>query len=315
LKTRSGFELPPAREADLRRAVRLEWATIAAMITVVAAIYLTMGGSQAMKAAWIEDLLSFVPPIAFLVAARVRNRAPTEEYPYGFHRAVSIAFLAGAVALTIFGGYILFDSVHGLLLREHPTIGLSVVAGHPVWGGWLMIAALVYSGIPPLILGHLKMPLARRLHDKTLKADADMNRADWLTAGAGVAGIAGVSLGWWWADSVAAGIISIDIVHDGLQNLARVVKDLMDRQPTTVDGERADEPRRMIEAVAALDWVRRANGRLREEGHVFTGELFVDPDDGVLTPERARQAGDAARSVDWRIHDIVVSLMPPDEAG
>jgi len=27
-----------------------------------------MGGSQAMKAAWAEDLLSFIPPIAFLVA-------------------------------------------------------------------------------------------------------------------------------------------------------------------------------------------------------------------------------------------------------
>jgi cation diffusion facilitator family transporter len=313
LRARPEFELPADREADLKRAVRVEWASIGALATIVATIYLVMGSSQAMKAAWIEDLLSFVPPIAFLVAARVRNRPPSEEYPYGFHRAVSIAFLAGAVALTIFGGYILFDSVHGLVRREHPTIGLAVVAGQPVWSGWLMIAALVYSGIPPLILGRIKMPLARSLHDKTLKADADMNRADWLTAGAGVAGIFGVSLGWWWADAVAAGIISIDIVHDGLRNLSRVVRDLMDRRPTTVDGDKADEPRRMIEAVAGLAWVRRVDGRLREEGHVFTGELFVEPIDGVLTAERAREAGDAAGSVDWRVHDVVVSLMPPPE--
>ena len=309
MRVRDAVELPPPLQRRLRRARRLEWATLGFMASIVAVIYLTMGGSQAMKAAWIEDLLSFVAPAAFLVSTRVAARDPDEEHPYGFHRAVSIAFLAGAVALTLFGGYILLDSVMGLARREHPTIGLSVVAGRPVWGGWTMIAALAYSAVPPLVLGRMKLPLAHELHDKTLKADADMNKADWLTAGAGIAGILGVGAGLWWADAVAAGIISLDILKDGLQNLRRVVLDLMDRTPTTVDGETSDVPDRVRSAVLGLAWVRDVEVRMREEGHVLTGELFVATRDGAATPARIAHAVAVARAVDWRVHDVTCTIV------
>ena len=39
-----------------------------------------------------------------------------------------------------------------------------------------MIPALVYSAIPAVIIGRLKLPLARELHDKVLYADAQMNK-------------------------------------------------------------------------------------------------------------------------------------------
>ena len=162
------------------RAKRLEWITLAAMTTIVTAIYLTMGGSQTMKAAWIEDLLSFVAPIAFLLSARYRHRQPSPEFPYGYHRSVTIAFLAGSVALALFGSFILLDSVLSLLRAHHPTIGTTMLFGRQIWSGWVMIGVLFLSGIPPFILGRMKLEPARRLHDKTLNADADLNRADWL---------------------------------------------------------------------------------------------------------------------------------------
>ncbi len=31
----------------------------------------------------------------------------------------------------------------------------------------------------------------------------EMNRADWLTAGAAILGVAGIGVGLWWADAVA----------------------------------------------------------------------------------------------------------------
>lgn len=315
MRARDGFGLPPAQEAQLRRGKRLEWATIFFMATIVVVIYLTMGSSQAMKAAWIEDLLSFVPPIAFLVAARYRHRKPTAEFPYGYHRSVSIAFLAGAVALSILGLYILYDSVIGLISGEHPTIGTTVVFGHQLWAGWLMIAALVYSAIPPLVLGHMKLQPARELHDKTLKTDADMNRADWMTAGAGIAGILGIGMGLWWADSVAAGIISLDIVKDGLTNLKRVVADLMDQRPTTVEGEVSDVPQRVRAALRSIDWVRDAEVRMREEGHVYAGEAFLVPAAPLGAdelPARLNDALEVARAVDWRVHDMVFTIVGPD---
>lgn len=307
MRQRDDYELPEDKARGNARAIRLEWWTIAWMATIVALIYLTMGSSQAMKAAWIEDLLSLVPPCAFLIASRFRNRGPTEEFPYGYHRSISIAFLCAAVALLTMGAYTFIDSTIKLVLQEHATIGTTEIFGERIWLGWVMIAALVYSGIPPVILGRMKLPLAADLHDKALHADADMNKADWLTALAGVAGIIGIGIGWWWADSVAALFISVEIVRDGVKNLRRVIADLMDSEPTTVQGKPDDAPRRLREWVLALPWVEDADVRLREDGHVFTGEVYVVPD--AVTPDLPRKLEELsrrAREVDWRIYDIVV---------
>ena len=308
MRLRPDFDLPAELEPVHRRAKRLEWTTLFFMTTIVIVMYLAMGSSQAMKAAWIEDMLSFVPAIAFLIAARYTRRHATDDFPYGFHSSVSIAFLAGSVALTIFGLFILIDSAIGLIRQEHVSIGGTVVFGHTIWGGWVMIAALAYSAIAPFILGRMKQKPAHQLHDKTLMADSDMNRADWLTASAGIAGILGIGMGWWWADSVAAGIISLDILHDGMKNLRQCVADLVDQQPREVDGERSEVPERVLEALRALPWVVDADLRMREEGHVFAGEVFVTVTDTDDMPAKLDEARRAAHDVDWRVRDLVFEI-------
>lgn len=308
----TGHELSSKERRDaLSSGRKLEWWTIGAMATIVVAMYLVMGSSQAMKAAWVEDLLGFVPPIAFLIANRYAQRDPNERFPYGYHRVIDIAFLAGAVALTALGLYIFIDSVLGLIKAEHPTIGTRVIFGHQFWSGWLMIAVLVYSIIPPVILGRLKMRPARKIHDKTLKADADMNKADCMTGLAGIAGIIGIGVGWWWADSVAAAVISIDVIKDGVRNLKRVVSDVMDQRPTTVDGEVSDVPDRVRDALLELPWVADAMPRLREEGHIFVGEVFLDVCDDTDLPRRLDYARHVAESVHWSLQDIVVTIGSP----
>jgi divalent metal cation (Fe/Co/Zn/Cd) transporter len=149
-----------------------------------------------MKAAWWEDLLGLLPPAAFLLSDRFRDRDPTPHFPYGFHRVTSLAYLSAALALFALGGYILYDSVAKLLRFEHPPIGMVEPLGlGPVWLGWLMIAALAWSAIPSVFLGLAKLPLAAQLHDKVLYADARMNRANWMTAGAAIVGILGIGVG------------------------------------------------------------------------------------------------------------------------
>ena len=129
----------------MRRAVRLEWLTLAYLLSAVFFIYLTLGASQAMKTAWFEDIPSLIPPAVFLVASRYRHRDPDGRFPYGFHRVVTIAFLCAAVALFAMGAFLLWDSVTALLSFEHPSIGTVRLFGTPIWLGWLMLPALVWS--------------------------------------------------------------------------------------------------------------------------------------------------------------------------
>src|SRR5690606_6162546 len=69
-------ELTGAQARTLARAVRLEKITLGVLAVTVAVVALVAGQSQAMKVAWIEDSLSFLPPLAFLVAVRVAGRRP-----------------------------------------------------------------------------------------------------------------------------------------------------------------------------------------------------------------------------------------------
>jgi cation diffusion facilitator family transporter len=303
-------ELPPERQPVLRKAIRLEVVTIAYLVSVVVLMYLVMGSSQAMKSAWLEDLLSLLPPIAFLAATPFRDRPATEKFPYGFHRAVSIAFLVASVALLGMGLFLFFDSAMKLIRAERPTIGTVTLFGEVIWLGWLMIPVLLWSVIPAFFLGRAKGQPARVLHNKVLYADGEMNKADWLTGVAAMVGVLGIAIGWWWADAVAAIVISCDITWDGFKNVRACVFDLIDRMPQTVD-DRAGEaiPTRLATELKKLDWVVDAEVRLRECGQVFFGEAFVRPKDRRHLMARLEEARQVARSLDWRLQEVVIELV------
>jgi cation diffusion facilitator family transporter len=310
VKYPGGGELPPELERVHRKAIRIEWFSIGYLLTAIAAIYFTLGNSQAMKGAWIEDMLSLAPPIAFLVAARIRYKRPDEEHPYGYHRAIELAFLMAALALLALGGFLVVDSALMLISGEHPSIGMVELFDWQVWLGWLMIAALLYSAIPVLFLGRIKAKLAAQLHDKVLHADAQMNRADWMTAGAAMIGVIGIGFGLWWADAVAAIVIGLNIVHDGAKYTRAAAKDVLDGRPRRHD-EKGVHP--LVDdvraTVAALDWVEQAAIRTRELGHVFSVEVLAVPRDEHELLDRVEDAVDRISALDWKVQDVVVAVV------
>jgi len=161
--------LPRTIEDRLRDAVRLEWISIVALASIIAVMLLTMAGSQAMRTAAFEDVLSLVPPLCFLLALRFEKKAPTPEYPYGHLNAATVGFLGASAAVLALGLVLLGSAVKDLATGHHPSIGTLTVGGHTFWAGWAMVAAATYSAIPPVILGRLKKRLAGngdQAHDK-----------------------------------------------------------------------------------------------------------------------------------------------------
>ena len=298
--------IPAEIEADIRRAVRLEYWTIAWMASIIVLIGLAMGSSQAMKTAWIEDILSLVPALVFLLALHFERKPPTERFPYGYHRVNSLAFLVSAVALAVMGTVLLVEAALSLIMAEHVTIPPVDMFGEDVWLGWLMVAALAYSVVPPVILGRMKLPLARRLQDEVLHTDALMQKADWMTGLAGIAGIVGIGLGYWWADGVAAGIISFSILRDGLTSLSIAVAELADGAPRELGSTRLDPEARALKARLG-ELYPGAQVRLRESGRFIQAQVC-----GAASPERidldAVWPGPPERS--WRFAQL--SFAPPE---
>jgi divalent metal cation (Fe/Co/Zn/Cd) transporter len=310
MKPAAAFELPDELKPILRQGIVLEIWTLVYQLSITLIMFAVMGTSQAMKTAWIEDMLGLIPPAAFLISNRLRHREPDVKHPYGWHRAVSIAFLAASLALMSLGGFLFVDSSINLISAERATVGTFKIFGHLVWQGWFMIAALLYGTFPIMYLGYRKLEPARQLHDKTLYTDATINKAGWLTTIAAMVGVAGIGMGAWWLDPLAALIISLDILHDGVKSLRSVLGDLMDREPETVDHAQTDcLPERIVEALRQLHWVHDARVRLREEGHVFFGEAFIVPKDEHDPIARTEESVRLAYSLDWRLNDLVVQLV------
>lgn len=216
------------------------------------------------------------------------------------------AHLAASVALLGMGLFLVYDSGMTLLKREHPTIGTVQLFGHTIWLGWLMIATLVVTSIPTVVLGRMKLGLSKTLHDKVLFADADLNKADWQTAAGAVAGIIGIGFGLWWADSVVAIAIASSIVRDGWSNITSAVRGLIDHQAMTHDeAEELPLIGQVENTLRELDWVREPWVRMRDEGHVMHTEAFVRTMREV-TLDDLEDARERVRTLDWKLQDTVV---------
>lgn len=311
MKPRAPHQLPADKEDDLRKLVKLTWVNLAFRISIVVVLYLVMGSSQAMRAAWLEDILTLLPPVAFLVSMHYRNRPPNANFPYGYQRSTIIAFLCSAVVLSLLGLFLIGDSSLKLLKAEHTSIGAIEVFGETVWLGWLMVAGLTYSVIPPIIIGRIQEKWAAAVHEKTVHVDAKMSKADWMTGLAGIVGVLGVGLGLWWADALAALVIGIDVARDGLSNLREAIGDLLDRRPRSINTGKAFGLEEELESqLEKLSWVKEAGVRLREEGHVLCGEAFVVTHSDTDLTNRLWDAGRLLQKQDWRLHEIVVTSVP-----
>lgn len=112
----------PSEQPELHGPARkLEWITIAYLLSAATLLALVMGSSQALKTAWIDDAISLVAPIAFLASSPVGFKEPNERFPYGYRRVQTLAFFANAVALCGVGAYLLIDGVATLVEAERVT--------------------------------------------------------------------------------------------------------------------------------------------------------------------------------------------------
>lgn len=292
--------VPEEVREGLRKGRRLCFWTLFWIGGISILMFLVMGQSQAMKTAFIEDVLSLVPSITFLIAATLEDKAATPKFPFGFKRMNSIAFLISATALLSIGAFTAYEAIMALIMREHPSIGAMELFGTQLWSGWVMIGALLYSAIPPVILGRMKKPVAESIEDKVLFTDAQTQKADWQTALAGIVGVIGIGLGFWWADAVAALFISLSILKDGWDNIRKSTAELADGAPRELDSQSIDE-----EAEDVAKKLRKAfpqsDIRVRESGRYMLAEI-VGPD--ARGPVELEMFRPERRS--WRLAEISI---------
>jgi cobalt-zinc-cadmium efflux system protein len=291
---------PKEIRADMAAARRLQWWAIFWTATYVAVLGLAMGSSQAMRTAWIEDMLGLIPPVVFLVSERFERRAANARFHYGYDRVNGLGFLVAAVALSAVGLLLLTEAILHLLAQERVTVGTVRIMGRDVWLGWFMLAAQAYACIPPFIIARKQLRLSERLRDKLLHTDALMHKANWQTGAAGFLGVALLGFGLWWADALAAALISAGIIWDGWRSLKVAIAELNDGVPRELEGgHRAKDAHAIEKALKAR--FPGSKVLLRETGRYIRAEVVgAEPPKG-FDPDDLEIEGLDAR---WRLDSV-----------
>ena len=192
-----------ARHAHVTRALRLEylsvaWNVVEGVIGVAAA---AQAGSVALMGFGIDSFIESASAGVMIWRLRSeRNGADSEA----IERQERVARRLVGLSLFLLAAYIVADSAWTLWIGERPRP--SIV------GLLLTIVSLVLM----VWLARAKRTTAAALNSRALEADSFQTTACWWLSLAALVGIGlNALLSWWWADPVAALVISFLIGREG----------------------------------------------------------------------------------------------------
>lgn len=224
-------QLSDERRAVLHRRVKL---IVAFTITynVVEAVVSLLAGTWASSAALIGFGLDSTIEVASAVAVAWQfSRKTPERWERATVRAIALAFFALAAYVTV---------------RTILTLTGSGEVDHSPLGIAITLASIL---IMPT-LAAIEIRTGKELGSKSVQADAKQLLLCVYLSGAVLLGLALNSLfGWWWADSVAALVVVVLAVREGIEAWGgevespfEVLEDLEDLEDERVPDESCDSP-------------------------------------------------------------------------
>lgn len=215
--------------------------TLLAATKLVAGI---LGNAYALIADAVESTADILSSLIVLIGLQISAREPTENYPFGYGRAETLA--AAVVAMMLVG----------------TAIGISIEAvreiqtPHHAPAAWTL-GVLVTVIVVKWLVSRRVQATGEDLGSQSLKADAWHHLSDAITSAAAFIGISFAVMmgpGWEAADDWAALVASAVILINGLLLLRGALRDLMDRAP---DAGLIDEVRRVAQSIPGVQAVEK----------------------------------------------------------
>jgi cation diffusion facilitator family transporter len=248
-------------------------------------------GSLGIISEAVHSLLDLAASVFTLVAVRTARKPADTEHPYGHGRAENLAAFAEGVLLLITAAVIAFEAIQRL------TTGGGVVnaAGYA-------FALLAVTLVVELGRGAVLRMVGRAAGSDALQADATNRWSDVLATLGVLAGLAGVRMGFRWADSVAALLVAVIIARAAGRLAWRSGDILMDRAPAGAEREL----RAAIQAVQGVREVRsvrvrRSGPRLLGDASIATARMLSLEAAGALVEEVKQAARGVVPELDLTV--------------
>lgn len=268
--------------------------TRVAVISIIASATLALSkfivaiatGSLAIMSEALHSGLDIIAAIMTLYAIRMAMRPPDLDHHYGYAKFESLTSLAETILLFVVAGWIFYEGIERILFNHGaPEITVFSFA--------IMIVSIVVD------FGRQKSlyRIARKYGSQALEADALHFKADMLTSGVVLVGLAIVYLfNVPNADSYAAITVAGVIVYSSLGLGRRTLDVLLDKAPKGIQGH-------ILESVTGFEGVKNAHSvRVRKVGSETFVDLHIEVP-RIFTHDRAHKI---ATNVENKIKDEIL---------
>ena len=237
-----------------------------------------LGASPALLADGINSTSDVAYGVVVSIFVRLSAKPADHEHPYGHDQLESVAaVVVGAFVITtaiaIFWHTV--ATVHELLTAPPDNGGASVIA---LWVALSVV--LVKFGLTVWTYG-----ISRRVRNSAVLALAQDHRNDIFASSAAAVGILFARLGHPWVDPLAGAVVSLIILHTGVEILRSATADLMD----TVPGRELErEIRASLEDVVGLLAIEEVHAH--RFGPWLVANLTIGVDGGISVRDGHRIA-------------------------
>ncbi|MDO9265425.1 MAG: cation diffusion facilitator family transporter [Desulfosalsimonadaceae bacterium] len=204
------------------------------------------GHSPALLADGINSTSDVAYGIVVSVFMRLSGKPPDDDHPYGHSQMETIAaVVVGAFVITtaiaIFWNSV--DNIYELLTGKSDFGGAKVMA---LWVALLTVAFKIALSVWTLRIG-------RKTRNPAVLALGFDHRNDVFSALAATIGITFGRLGYLWVDPLAGAVVSLIILHTGIEILRESAADLMDTLPGKQLAGQITELARSVEGVKHIE--------------------------------------------------------------
>jgi len=265
-------------------------------LTVAKGIVGVLTGSLAILSEAAHSLVDVAATVMTYFAVRISGKPADAEHHYGHGKVESVAALAETALLFVLAFFVTWEAIRRLTGAEAHAVKATVGA----------FAVIAVSIVVDFFRARLLYRVAGETSSHALEADALHFSSDMWSSIAVLFGLAGIALGYAWADSASAIVVSVFIAIAGWRLGKRTVDTLTDTAPAGA-AQRVREIVRRIEGVVAINRVRARPGG---------SGLFVDLDVGIsrtLPLDRVATIKDEvvrALTAEFPDADVTVNTVP-----
>jgi cation diffusion facilitator family transporter len=276
--------------------IRALWISLAVLggTAVLQAAVVAISGSVALLGDTLHNAADALTAVPLGIAFVVGRRPPTRRYTYGYGRAED---LAGVVIVVVIAASSALAGYVAVTRLAHPRPVTHLVA---------VAAAAVIGFTGNEVAARYRIRVGRKIGSAALVADGLHARTDGFTSLAVLPGVAGVAIGWDWADPVVGLVITVAILAVLRQAGREIYRRLMD----AVDPALVDQVEQTLRATPGVLDVGQV--RLRWIGHRLRAECEVIVDAGASAVQAHRVAVDAEHNLLHALPRLAAALVHAD---